>query len=166
VLDCGFGWQDLLMHALDRIDRQLLQELQTDGRQTNQELADRVRLSPSPCLRRVRALEASGVISRYTAVVSQEAVGLAITAFTRLTLNSHARDVVAEVEDRIRAIPEIVEAYLLAGDDDYLIKIVTPSLRSYEELMRDHLRTIPSLASINTTFTFGVTKEPSPLPIP
>jgi len=151
---------------MDAIDRKILYELQTDGRLTNQQLADRIGLSPSPCLRRVKLLEERGVIARYGAVVSQEAVGLAITAFVRLTLESHAAETVDAVEREIRSIPEVVEAYLLAGDQDYLIKVVTESFASYEQLVRHRIRGIPSLASIQTTFAFGVTKPPSPLPLP
>jgi DNA-binding Lrp family transcriptional regulator len=150
---------------MDEVDRRILFELQRDGRLTNQELADRIGLSPSPCLRRVRMLQDAGVITGYAAVVSQEAVGLAITAFARLTLLSHASDVVDEVEAKLREIPEVVEAYLLAGDDDYLAKIVVDSFGAYEDLLRTHLRHIPSLASIKTTFAFAVTKPMSPLPV-
>ncbi|GAA2684553.1 MULTISPECIES: Lrp/AsnC family transcriptional regulator [Actinoplanes] len=154
------------MESLDAIDRRILLELQRDGRLTNQELADRVGLSPSPCLRRVRLLQESGVIERYAAVLSQDALGLPITAFARLTLISHGSAVVDEVEERLRTIPEVVEAYLLAGDDDYLVKIVIQSFAAYEDLLRRELRSIPALASIKTTFAFAVTKPQSPLPIP
>jgi DNA-binding Lrp family transcriptional regulator len=154
------------MLTLDSIDRRILLELQNDGRLTNQELADRVGLSPSPCLRRVRQLQEAGVIARYAAMVSQEALGLSITAFVRLALLSHTSSVVDTVEAKLRSIPEVVEAYLLAGDDDYLAKIVTTSFAAYEELMRRELRSIPSIASIKTTFAFGITKPQSPLPMP
>ena len=154
------------MQPLDDIDRSILLELQRDGRLTNQELADRVGLSPSPCLRRVRLLQERGVITRYTAVVSQAAVGLPITALVSLSLVSHAADAVEAVEARIRSIPAIVEAHLLAGDDDYLIKVVVGSLEEFEAFVRRDLRTMPSLASIKTTFAYGVTKEPAPLPVP
>ncbi|MBB2947496.1 DNA-binding Lrp family transcriptional regulator [Actinoplanes lutulentus] len=153
------------MKSLDAIDRQILLALQSDGRLSNQELADRVGLSPSPCLRRVRLLEEAGVIAGYRAVLDQEAVGLAITAFVRITLESHGAEVVERVEAEIRGIPEIVEAYLLAGDQDYLLKITVASFASYEDFVRTRLRTIPGLASIQTTFAFGVTKTVSPLPV-
>lgn len=153
------------MEALDAIDRLILAELQRDGRLTNQDLADRVGLSPSPCLRRVRRLEDAGVISGYRAVVSPKAVDLEITAFVRLRLASHEGATVDAVEERLRAIPSIVEAHLLAGDWDYLVRIVTPTFEAYERLLREHLRAIPSLSSIDTTFAFGVTKPLSPLPV-
>ncbi|MDQ1124913.1 Lrp/AsnC family transcriptional regulator [Microbacterium trichothecenolyticum] len=153
------------MHDLDSIDLLILRELQHDGRLTNQELADRVGLSPSPCLRRVRHLEQTGVIEGYRAVVSPKAVALPITAFVRLRLASHEGATVDAVEERLRSIPHIVEAHLLAGDWDYLVRIVVPSFDAYERLLREHLRGIPSIASIDTTFAFGVTKPVSPLPL-
>ncbi|MCO7238731.1 MULTISPECIES: Lrp/AsnC family transcriptional regulator [unclassified Aeromicrobium] len=154
------------MTRFDAIDRSILRELQLDGRLTNQELADRVGLSPSPCLRRVRALESAGVISGYRAVVAQQEVGLSITAFVRLRLSSHATHTVEAVEAELRSLPEVVEAYVLAGDHDYLLKVVAESFAGYEQLLRDRIRDIPSLASIETTFAFGVTKDPSPVPVP
>lgn len=153
------------MHVLDDIDRLILRELQSDGRLSNQDLADRVGLSPSPCLRRVRMLEAAGVIAGYRAVVAPKAVDLAITAFVRLRLASHEGSTVDAVEARLREIPHIVEAHLLAGDWDYLVRIVTPSFEDYERLLREHVRAIPSLAAIDTTFAFAETKPVSPLPI-
>ena len=153
------------MRTLDDIDRHILTELQTDGRLSNQDLADRVGLSPSPCLRRVRMLEDDNVITGYRAEVDQRAVGLAITAFVQLTLDSHSSETVDRVEEEIRSIPEVVEAYVLAGDSDYLLRVTTASFETYEDLMRRRLRRIPSLASIQTTFAFGVTKRISPLAI-
>jgi Lrp/AsnC family transcriptional regulator, leucine-responsive regulatory protein len=153
------------MHSLDDIDLRILRELQHDGRISNQDLADRVGLSPSPCLRRVRQLESAGIIEGYRAVVSPKAVDLTITAFVRLRLASHEGTTVDAVEERLRAIPHIVEAHLLAGDWDYLVRIVTPSFEEYERLLRENLRAIPSLASIDTTFAFAVTKPISPLPL-
>jgi Lrp/AsnC family leucine-responsive transcriptional regulator len=152
------------MRDLDEIDRRILLELQHDGRVSNQDLADRVGLSPSPCLRRVRLLEEAGVIAGYRAVVDQVAVGLPITAFVRITLESHGQDVVERVEEQIRQTAEIVEAYLLAGDQDYLLKVTIDSFSSYETFVRTRLRTVPGLSSIETTFAFGVTKQVSPLP--
>lgn len=151
---------------MDQIDAHILHELQLDGRLTNQELADRVGLSPSPCLRRVRQLEQAGVISGYTAEVDPRAVGLPITAFVRLRLDSHSAEVVAEVEDRIRGLANVVEAYLMAGDADYLLKVVVATFEDYEEFLKSEVRTIPALASIDTSFAFGATKVRSPLPAP
>ncbi|MEV0585206.1 Lrp/AsnC family transcriptional regulator [Nonomuraea sp. NPDC050310] len=150
---------------MDEIDLMIVRELELDGRLTNQELADRVGLSPSPCLRRVRRLERDGVITGYAANVDPRAVGLTITAFVRIRLDSHAAEVVHQVEERIREIDSIVEAYLMAGDTDYLLRVVVDSFLSYEELLRTEIRTIPSLASIETSFAFGMPKPRSPLPV-
>lgn len=150
---------------MDALDRAILTELQLNGRLTNQELADRVGLSPSPCLRRVRALEAAGVITGYTANVNASAVGFPITAFVRIRIGSHSAEVVAEVENKIRSIENVVEAHLMAGDADYLLKVVVESLEKYEELVRTHIRNIPAVASIETSFAFGLTKPAVPLPL-
>lgn len=150
------------MRRLDDIDLLILHELQRDGRLSNQDLADRIGLSPSPCLRRVRRLESEGVIARYTAVVDPTKVGLDITAFVSLKLSQHGAGVPDEVESAIREIPEVVEAYLLAGDVDYLLKVTTGSFPQYEQLLREKLRQIPAVASIETAFTINSTKVPSP----
>ncbi|BFM26065.1 hypothetical protein CHE218_31070 [Microbacterium sp. che218] len=113
----------------------------------------------------MRHLEQQGVIEGYRAVVAPKVVGLSITAFVRLRLATHEGATVDAVEQRLRAIPHIVEAHLLAGDWDYLVRIVTPSFAEYERLLREHLRAIPSLASIDTTFAFAETKPLSPLPL-
>ncbi|TFD07585.1 MULTISPECIES: Lrp/AsnC family transcriptional regulator [unclassified Cryobacterium] len=152
------------MFTLDKIDLLIIRQLQVNARITNQELADAVGLSPSPCLRRVRRLEESGVISRYIAIVNPASVGLPITAFVRITLERHGQEVVEAVEDHIRSIPDIVEAHLLAGDHDYLLKVVTSSFTAYETLVRTQLRRIPALTSVETTFAFGTTKPLAPLP--
>lgn len=96
-------------------------------------------------------MEAAGVISGYQAVVDQDVVGLTITAFVRLKLGSHTTDAVEAVESRLREIPEVVEAFVLAGDYDYMLKIVTGSFAAYEALLRDSVREIPGLFSIDTT---------------
>lgn len=149
----------------DEIDLLILQELQRDARITNQELAERVSLSPSPCLRRVRKLEEAGVISGYTAVIDQAKVGLPISAFVRVTLEQQAAEVFAQVEAQISALPNVVDAYLLAGDQDYLLRVVAASFEEYEQFIRTELRHIPGLASAQTTFGYKATKVLSPLPI-
>jgi DNA-binding Lrp family transcriptional regulator len=153
------------MNTFDRMDSRILEELQLDGRISNQDLADRIGMSPSSCLRRTRVLERSGVISGYAAVVNPASVGLGLIAFVRLRLKSHDGGTVERVEDELRSIPEIVEAYLLAGDDDYLLRVVASSFDHYETVLRERLRKIPALASITTTFAMGVTKPAAPIPI-
>lgn len=150
---------------MDSIDKHILWELQLNGRLSNQELADRVGLSPSPCLRRVRQLEEAGIISGYSARVNPRAVGLDVTALVRITMSSHNADVVTALENSIRSLPRIVEAYLMSGGSDYLLKVMVADLAEFEEFIRDDIRTLPGVASIETSFAFGVTKAPTPLPL-
>ena len=150
---------------MDSIDKQILWELQLDGRLSNQELADRVGLSPSPCLRRVRQLEESGIIAGYSARVDPRKVGLSITALVRITMNSHSVEAVDELEQRIRGVSRIVEAYLLSGGADYLLKVMVGDLAEFEEFIREDIRTLPAIASIETSFAIGQTKTATPLPL-
>lgn len=149
---------------VDKKDRQILRELQRDGRLTNAELAERVNLSPSPCLRRVRNLEKAGVIDRYVAIVDREAAGYPVTAFVQVTLARHDREVVDTFERRVRDTPEILSCHLLTGSSDYLLQIVVPGLDAYEDFMRKTLHTTPGIATINTSFVYGTIKETVELP--
>ncbi|MCH8552606.1 MAG: Lrp/AsnC family transcriptional regulator [Natronospirillum sp.] len=149
---------------MDKIDRKILHELQLNGRLSNQDLAERVNLSPSPCLRRVRQLEARGVIRGYTAVVDQEACGYPITVFIRITLERHNVETINEFEQRIGEIDEILECFLMTGQRDYLLRLVTPSLAEYERFVRKTLQTIPGIGSIDSSFAYGVVKRAAELP--
>ena len=149
---------------MDAKDRKILRELQRDGRLTNAELAERVNLSPSPCLRRVRNLEQAGVIDRYAAIVDREAAGYPVTAFVQITLARHEREVVQAFELRVRETPQILSCHLLTGSSDYLLQIVMPGLEAYEAFMRDTLHTTPGIATINTSFVYGTVKDTVELP--
>jgi Lrp/AsnC family transcriptional regulator, leucine-responsive regulatory protein len=149
---------------MDEKDRQILRELQKDGRLTNADLAERVNLSPSPCLRRLRMLEQSGVIEGYTAIVNHKAYGLPITVFIRIRLDHHSTEAAREFERRIRDIDEIIDCHLMTGDTDYLLKVVIESLDAYEAFIRTRIHPIPSIASINTSFAYGVVKQSRCLP--
>lgn len=151
---------------MDAVDRAIIRELQEDGRLTNQELADRVRLSPSPCLRRVRRLEEAGVVLGYTALVEQRAFGLPVTAFVRIRLERHTTDSVSVFEEHIRRIDHIQDCYLMAGGTDYLLRIVIEDLQEYERLVRGRLHGIPGIASIDTEFAFGIVKQSRVFPQP
>lgn len=144
----------------------ILRELQADGRVSNQDLADRVGLSPSPCLRRVRQLERRGIVTGYAAIVDQHAYGLPVTAFVQLRLERHSPDAASAVESRLREIDHVQECFLMAGDTDYLLRVVVDSLESYERLVRERIRPIPGIASIQTSFAFGVVKRRGVLPDP
>lgn len=149
---------------MDKKDLQITHELQLDGRLSNQELAERVNLSPSPCLRRVRQLESSGVIRGYTAIVDQSALGYPITVFVRIALERHDTRTVAEFERRIGAIDEILDCFLMTGQRDYLMRVVASSLEGYERFIREVIHTIPGIGSIDTSFAYGVVKQARALP--
>lgn len=144
---------------MDARDRRIIRELQKDGRLTNQELAERVHLSPSPCLRRLRLLEEKGIIRGYTALVDQQAYGLPVTVFIRIRLERHSRDAVREFERRVAGIDEILDCFLMTGDADYLLRVIVRGLDDYERFMRQKLHEIPGIASIDTSFAYGIVKQ-------
>jgi DNA-binding Lrp family transcriptional regulator len=149
---------------MDQKDRHILRELQRNGRLSNAELAERVNLSPSPCLRRLRMLEKSGVIEGYAAIVNQKAYGLPITVFIQIRLDHHSRQAAQAFERRIIAIDEVMDCHLMTGDTDYLLRVVVQSLEAYETFIRDRIHPIPSIASINTSFAYGMVKQSRILP--
>jgi DNA-binding Lrp family transcriptional regulator len=149
---------------MDRKDRQIIRALQENGRMTNQELADKVGLSPSPCLRRLRALEKSGVIRGYSVEVDREAYGLPVTVFVRVKLDKHTEDTVSNFEAKVRKIENIVECHVMTGQSDYLLKVVIADLASYEIFVRKNLHPIGGIASIDTSFAYGEVKKTAVLP--
>ena len=150
---------------LDAKDLQIIRALQEDGRLTNLDLAGKVNLSPSPCLRRVRLMEEAGVIQGYTADVDAKAVGLQITAFIRITLSRHDRDAVASFEAKVQDIEEILDCYLMTGEADYLLRVMVPDLDAYESFVRHRLHQIPSIASIVTSLVYGRVKASRVYPL-
>jgi len=144
---------------LDAKDRHIIRELQLDGRLSNHELADRVNLSPSPCLRRLRNLEKAGIIQGYTALVDQKAYGLPITVFIRIRLEHHSKGSVRTFEENVARIDEVLDCYLMTGDSDYLLRVIVESLEKYEVFIREKIHQIPSIASINTSFAYGIVKQ-------
>jgi len=149
---------------MDATDRKIIRELQADARLTNQELSERVNLSPSPCLRRLRNLERSGIILGYTAIVDQERYGLPINVFLSVRLEKQTRDVIRTFEARIQEIDEILECYTMTGASDYLLHVVSNGLKSYERFVKETLATIPGISTIESAFTFGVVKRRSSFP--
>lgn len=149
---------------MDDKDRQIIAVLQDNGRLSNQELSERVNLSPSPCLRRLRTLEESGVIKGYTAVVDEAAYGLPITAFVSIRLERHTQAAVAAFERRIGDIDTIVDCYVMTGDADYLLRVLVESLADYEAFVRTRLHLIEGIASINTSFAYGTVKRAARFP--
>ena len=150
---------------LDRIDYQILHYLQNDGRISNVELADKVGLSPSPCLRRVKALEQTGVLKRYVGIVDANAVGLGISAFVSVSLNSQEQRSLEIFQSSILTCPEVMECYLMTGTSDYLLRVVLPDLESYERFLMERLTKIPVIANIQTSFALKPVVQRTELPL-
>lgn len=151
---------------MDRKDHQILAELQANGRLTNQELAERVNLSPSPCSRRVRMLEEAGIILGYKAVVDHKALGLPITAFIRIKLDRHDDETVQHVEDKIGQMPEVIDLWLMTGRWDYQLRVLAADLEAYEGFVRGKLQKLTGIASIDTSFAYGCVRQSDVVGVP
>ena len=151
--------------SIDAIDRQILENLQNDARMRNVELAEKVGLSPSPCLRRVGNLEETGVIRGYATLVDAEAVGLPVSVFVSVTLEKQIEKALEKFEKEIRARPEVMECYLMTGEADYLLRVVTADLGAYERFLIEHLTRIPGVASIKSSFALKQVAYRTALPI-
>ena len=151
---------------LDEIDRRILRELQRDGRLQNNELARRVGLSPSPCLRRVRLLEEAGVIDRYVALLNPSKIGMGLTVFARVWLTGQDAKTVERFTRRVQQLPEIVECHLMAGDCDFLLRIVAANLEAYRQFQVDHLTRIECVQNVKTEVPMQRVKVSSELPLP
>ena len=125
-------------YSFDTTDRRILEVIQEEARISNTELADRVGLSPSPCWRRVRTLEATGVIERYVTLVNAKAVGLPITVFATVTLEKQVESALGSFEKAVTERPEVMECNLMTGEFDYLLRVVVPDLAAYERFLMDH----------------------------
>lgn len=150
---------------IDAIDRRILTELQRDGRATIQDLAERVGLSPSPCLRRIRMLEEAGILKGYVAVVDQAKVGLPVSVFASVKLERQREEELDRFALAIARWPEVVECYLMTGRHDYLVRVVVPDLAAYERFLKDKLTRLEGVASIESSFALGQLKYTSVLPI-
>jgi len=150
--------------SIDKTDRRIIRALQQNARMTNQELSDTVNLSPSPCLRRVRALEKNGIIKSYTLEVDNDAYGLPVTVFVRVQLDKHTQQVVEHFEKEIKQVEQVLECFVMTGRADYLLKVVVKDLHDYENFVRHHLHSIGCIASIDTSFAYGVVKKTTVLP--
>ncbi|NBM54845.1 Lrp/AsnC family transcriptional regulator [Proteus vulgaris] len=150
---------------LDKIDKHILQVLQRDGKIQNIELAKEVGLSPSPCLRRVRLLEESGVITRYVAVLDGSMVDAGLSLFARIWFRAQDAETIEEFVTAIKVLPEVVECHLMAGECDALIRIVTKDLATYRRFHADYLTQIPSIQSIKTEVPMETVKVSFALPL-
>jgi Lrp/AsnC family leucine-responsive transcriptional regulator len=144
---------------LDDTDRRILRELRRDGRLSNARLAEQVGLSATPCWNRVRALEESGVIEGYAALLNQQALGLPDTVLIEVTLERHDDDMLYRFGKALAELPEVMEAYLLTGEYDYLIKVAVAGTQGYEEFLRHKLYKLPGLRHSRSTFVLRTLKR-------
>jgi Lrp/AsnC family leucine-responsive transcriptional regulator len=149
----------------DRTDRAILTALQRDGRIANIDLAEEISLSPSACLRRVKALEASGVIEGYRAEVSRAQAGLGLTAFIGVRVESHSRATSNEIERALTAIPAVVACYLVTGADDYMVEVAARDMADYEDLLLDQILSIPAVTAAHSTFAIRAVLSRGPVPL-
>jgi Lrp/AsnC family leucine-responsive transcriptional regulator len=153
-------------HAqIDRIDRAIVSRLQLDGRIANVDLADAISLSPSACLRRVKALEADRIISGYHAEVDRIRAGLGLTVFIEVRVEGHSKETAARIEQALTAIPAVVACYVVSGSADFLVEVAVPDLGSYEQLLLGQILTIPSIVGARSTFAIRTVLGRGPLPL-
>src|SRR5215467_9917996 len=150
---------------LDRIDRKILNDLQQDGRMTNVDLARRAGISAPPCLRRVRALEEAGFIRGYHANVNPEALGFGVTVFAHVGLGSQAEPDLKAFEELAHTWPEVREAHMLAGETDFLLKIVATDWDSYQRFLTTKLTSAPNVAHVKSAMTLRVSKAEPGVPL-
>ena len=150
---------------LDDIDKKIIAALQADARLTTQELADRVGLSPSPCARRVRLLEAAGIIAGYVALVDQSKVGLPISVFASIKLERQREEDLDRFGRAVARWPEVADCYLMTGQRDYLMRVVVRDLEAYERFIKDKLTRLDGVASIESSFALGQVKRTHVLPL-
>ena len=152
-------------HPIDRFDRQILMVLQTEGRISNQALAERVNLSPSPCLRRVRALEDAGLIVGYRALVDAQSLGYGLSALLLISMDKHTPERFANFETRVAALPEVQECLLITGQEaDYQLRIAALDMDDYQRLLLEHITRIEGVSGVHSSFVLRRVLYARPLP--
>lgn len=152
---------------LDRYDRRILEELQRDGRLTNLELAERIGLSPSPCLRRVRALEEAGVIAGYRALLDARKLGLSLVALLSISMDRHTPERFARFDAIVADLPEVLECLLITGREaDYQLKVVVRDMDAYQELLLNKITRIEGVSGVQSSFVLRRVVERTSLPLP
>jgi len=151
---------------LDRYDRHILEVLQSDGRLSNQELADRIGLSPSPCLRRVRALEEAGLITGYRALVDAKKLGLSLMALLHISMDKHTPERFANFEKKVAAQPEVLECLLITGQEaDYQLKVIIRDMDAYQELLLNRITRIEGVTGVHTSFVLRRVLDKTAVPV-
>lgn len=151
--------------SLDRLDRKILALLQQDGRMSVTSIAEQVGLSTSPCLRRIKMMEKEGVISRYVAVLNQKGVGLPVSVFVSIKLESQREEALEKFGKSIGRWPEVLECYLMTGPRDYLLRVVASDLADYERFVKVRLTRVAGIANIESSFALGQVKHTGALPL-
>lgn len=151
---------------MDRIDKQILDILQNNAQITNQELAEKVSLSPTPCLRRVKILEEKGYINKHVALLNPDALGLSFTALVQVSLINHSSEIMAAFSKAVQSYPEVTHCYLITGhSSDYFIKVVVPDLASYQAFLLEKLTKIEGVNTIQSSFVLQTITETTALPL-
>jgi Lrp/AsnC family leucine-responsive transcriptional regulator len=154
------------METLDKFDLAILNELQQNGRLTNAELASRVGLSAAPCWRRVRALETSGFIRGYRAVIDRQKIGLDVLAFVRLDAAQNSGELLGKLEEAIRRLPEVTSCHYISGTGTFELQVVSRDLNTFSQFARDVLINLPNVKDLHTSFSLGEVKAAGALPLP
>ncbi|WP_372982340.1 Lrp/AsnC family transcriptional regulator [Marinobacter sediminum] len=151
---------------IDNTDRKILAQVQNNGSLTNQELADKVGLSPSPCLRRVRALEEAGVIVRTVTILDHKKLGLSLTAIILIGMDRHTPERFAAFEEQVSAYPEVQECYLITGQDaDYMLKVVVPDMDHYHHFLLNRITRIQGVSGVHSSFVLRRVLDSTALPL-
>ena len=152
---------------LDGFDRRILEVLQAEGRISNQELAERIGLSPSPCLRRVRALEESGLIAGYRAILDAAKLGLSLLALIHISMDRHTPERFANFEQQVTDLPEVLECLLITGQDaDYQLKVVVRDMEAYQALLLNRITRIEGVSGVHSSFVMRRVIDKTALPLP
>jgi DNA-binding Lrp family transcriptional regulator len=161
----GNCWKIVEMETIDKFDLAILQELQSDARLTNAELASRVGLSPAPCWRRVRALETAGYIKGYHAEIDRHKIGLGVLAFVRLDAERNTGDATRVLEEAVRALPEVVACHYISGTGTFELQVVAQDLDSFSSFALQRLINLPNVKDLHTSFSLGEVKASPTLPL-
>jgi len=150
---------------LDEFDRRIITALQADGRLSNVELAERIGLSPSPCLRRVKRLEQEGYIDSYRAMLRRNQVGLGFTVFVGVKIDGHANDRAGGFEDAVVVMPEVIACHMVSGDVDYLLEVIVPDLEHYQKFLIGKLLALSIVREVRSSIALQTLKAAAPLPL-
>ncbi|MBZ2167797.1 Lrp/AsnC family transcriptional regulator [Marinobacter sp. F4216] len=151
---------------IDKTDRRILEQLQQNGALTNQELAEKIGLSPSPCLRRVRALQEAGILLRTVTVLDHKKLGLSLTAIILIGMDRHTPERFAAFEEQVSEYPEVQECYLITGQDaDYMLKVVVPDMDHYHHFLLNRITRIPGVSGVHSSFVLRRVIDSTALPL-